>query len=76
MFYSSIDFTRIPSNRRPQKQNREGVDAISILFLTDGVFSIGGEQLLFHEAILTPDDVKEAQDVIRDPKIFRQMWLV
>jgi len=35
------------------------------ILLADGIFSIEGEDLLFHEAILTPDDIADTQDAIQ-----------
>ena len=35
------------------------------ILVADGVFSAQGEDLLFHEAILTPDDIADTQDAIQ-----------
>ncbi|HKZ00265.1 MAG TPA: transposase [Rhabdochlamydiaceae bacterium] len=36
------------------------------LIVADGIFSTEGETLLFHEAFLTPDDIADTQDCIRN----------
>ena len=35
------------------------------ILVADGVFSVSGEDLLFHEAILTPDDIADTQEAIQ-----------
>jgi hypothetical protein len=44
------------------------------ILVGDGVFSVAGEDLLFHEAMLTPDDIADTQDAIqrRVLKFFRR----
>src|SRR5262245_34737702 len=35
------------------------------ILVADGVFSAAGEDILFHEAMLTPDDIADTQDAIQ-----------